>query len=172
MPLDVQAKLLRVLQEREVMRMGASRAIPIDVRVIAASNRGMPDLIAKRQFRDDLYYRLNVLSITIPALRDRAEYIPALANHFLKRYSTALGKPVFRISEQAFVEMKAYPWPGDIRELENTIERLVNLTDEGEIRSSELMPAPVAPVLRPRKGEPIKTLCEHEREIIAATLAG
>ena len=169
MPLDVQAKLLRVLQEREVIRIGGSRAIPIDVRVIAASNRDMKDAITHRQFREDLFYRLNVLGIAIPALRERIEDIPALAHHFLKRYATALGKPLFQISEPALRQMKDYPWPGNIRELENTIERLVNLADEHEISNFDLAPVPVPSTRRERA--PVKTLHEHERDIIAATLS-
>ena len=169
MPLDVQAKLLRVLQEREVMRIGGSRAIPIDVRVIAASNRDMKDAITHRQFRADLFYRLNVLGIAIPALRERIEDIPALAHHFLKRYATALGKPLFQISEPTLRQMKLYPWPGNIRELENTIERLVNLADEDEISNFDLAPVPVPSTRQERV--PVKTLREHERDIIAATLS-
>ncbi|CAO3436458.1 sigma-54 interaction domain-containing protein [Azospirillum doebereinerae] len=170
MPLDLQAKLLRVLQEREVTRIGATRPIPVDVRVIAASNRNLKDAIARREFRDDLYYRLHVVSITIPALKDRKSDIPMLATHFLRKYAATAGKPVFTISDAALRAMAGYDWPGNVRELENTLERLVVLSDGTEIQrfdppgdARERAPAPAdAPAL--------KTLRAHERDVIAATL--
>lgn len=170
MPLDLQAKLLRVLQEREVTRIGATRPIPIDVRVIAASNRNLKDAIARREFRDDLYYRLHVVSITIPALKDRRSDIPMLATHFLRKYAATAGKPVFTISDTALRAMTAYDWPGNVRELENTLERLVVLSDGTEIRQFDppgdaRMPPPSSTVV-----PAMKALREHERDVIAATL--
>jgi transcriptional regulator with PAS, ATPase and Fis domain len=130
LPMNAQAKLLRVIQEREVVRVGDTTGIPIDVRIICASNRELRSLVARNEFRADLFYRCNVLGIRIPALRERASDIPVLAEYFLSKYARLLGKPACRLSSLAIDEAIAYPWPGNIRELENTIERIVNLTQE------------------------------------------
>ncbi len=181
MPLDLQAKLLRVLQEREVTRIGATRPIPVDVRVIAASNRNLKDAIARREFRDDLYYRLHVVSIAIPALKDRKGDIPMLATHFLRKYAATAGRPVFTIADAALQSMADYDWPGNVRELENTLERLVVLSDGTEILRFDPPQDPLrdplrdlprdAPVAAPPAPPAGKTLRDHERDAIAATLA-
>jgi DNA-binding NtrC family response regulator len=170
MPLDLQAKLLRVLQEREVTRIGATRPIPVDVRVIAASNRNLKDAIARREFRDDLYYRLHVVSITIPALKDRRNDIPMLATHFLRKYAASAGKPVFTISDAALRSMAAYEWPGNVRELENTLERLVVLSEGAEIQRFDPPDDPRTPTPSPIAPPALRSLREHERDVIAATL--
>lgn len=133
LPLDVQAKLLRVLQEREVVRVGDHRALPVDVRVIAASNRDLRRMVADRLFREDLYYRCRVIEIEVPALRHRAQDVPLLAHHFLTRCAGLLDKPVYGFSAPAMQRLQAHAWPGNVRELENTIERAVNLCDHAEI---------------------------------------
>jgi DNA-binding NtrC family response regulator len=124
---NLQAKLLRVLQEHEIRRVGGKDWIPVDVRVVAATNRNLQELVNNRTFRHDLYYRLNVLPLHLPPLRERIEDIPALARHFLRRYSYENGKDVTAISDEAIALLVAYRWPGNIRELENAIERAVAL---------------------------------------------
>ena len=132
MSLPMQVKLLRVLQERTVRAVGGSSEVPVDVRVIAATNRDLQEMVEEKTFREDLYYRISVIPIAVPPLRDRHEDIPLLANHFLKRYAPAAGKNVVRISEQSIATLTAYDWPGNVRQLENTIERGVAM-ENGEV---------------------------------------
>ncbi|KXV03314.1 signal transduction protein [Caballeronia megalochromosomata] len=131
LPIDVQAKLLRVLQEREVTRIGDTRGIPVDVRIICASNRDLASMVLAKTFREDLYYRCNVIEITIPPLRERREDIRAMAALFLDRYCTRMHKPTPEIAEQALQQLEAHDWPGNVREIENLVEKLVNF-NEGE----------------------------------------
>jgi transcriptional regulator with PAS, ATPase and Fis domain len=121
----MQAKLLRVLQEHEIRRVGGKDWTKVDVRVIAATNQDLAELVKQRRFRHDLYYRLNVITLRLPPLRERVEDIPALAHYFLRRYSREHGKAVTSIATAAMDLLRAYPWPGNIRELENTLERAV-----------------------------------------------
>ena len=132
MTLPMQVKLLRVLQERTVRPVGGTREISTDVRVIAATNRDLDGLVAENTFREDLYYRLSVIPIRVPPLRDRREDIPLLVNHFLKKYAPAAGKSILRVHPQALDSLCGYEWPGNVRQLENTVERAVALemTDE------------------------------------------
>ena len=127
LPLTLQAKLLRVLQERRVRRIGSSQEIPVDVRIIAATNQELEKMVADGRFRADLYYRLNVIPLFVPALRERREDIPLLTRNFFQRFSIRLHKTVSTISETAMTKLIQYDWPGNIRELENVIERAVNL---------------------------------------------
>lgn len=127
LPLEMQAKLLRVLQERELDRIGGTKPVRIDVRVIAATNRDLAKMVAEKQFRDDLYYRLNVFPIQLPPLRERQEDIPLLAYYYLTRFATRLGKPTRQIHPETLSRLQAYGWPGNIRELENVLERAVIL---------------------------------------------
>jgi DNA-binding NtrC family response regulator len=136
--LATQVKLLRVLQEREFERVGGSQTLHVDVRVIAATNRDLKEMVAAGRFREDLYYRLNVINLPLPALRERATDIPALAMHFLKRYAAENGKPVEGISDAALAYIASYEWPGNVRELENVIERAVVLCDGTSIELSHL----------------------------------
>jgi transcriptional regulator with PAS, ATPase and Fis domain len=129
MPLDVQAKLLRVLQERQVTRIGATSSIAIDVRVIAAANRELRDLVERQSFREDLYYRLNVMRINLPALRERQEDIAALSDAFMRQSCAALHRRSIGLTPRAVGQLEAYHWPGNLRQLQNVIERLVNLVD-------------------------------------------
>jgi transcriptional regulator with PAS, ATPase and Fis domain len=133
LPIDVQAKLLRVLQEREVTRLGDTKGIPIDVRIICASNRDLETMVAAKEFREDLYYRCNVIEISIPPLRSRKVDITATASFFLNKYAALLNKKIFGFTEKALRQMNEYSWPGNVRELENLVERTVNLSDEGWI---------------------------------------
>ncbi|MFW5776956.1 MAG: sigma-54 interaction domain-containing protein, partial [Spirochaetota bacterium] len=137
----IQAKLLRVLQNGEVEKIGSNRPIKVRVRVICATHRDLPAMIANGEFREDLYYRINVFPITIPPLRERGSDILLLANHFVERYSEVHGNPVKRISSPAIDLLMSYHWPGNVRELENTIERAVILSEDGVIHSYHLPPS-------------------------------
>ena len=123
-----QVKLLRVLQHREVIPVGATEAIPIDTRIIAATNRDLEEEIKRGTFRRDLFYRLNVIAVHLPPLRDRREDVPLLAEAFLQRGAELRGEPVKRLSEIAATALIEYVWPGNVRELENALERAVILT--------------------------------------------
>lgn len=125
MPLDLQAKLLRVLQEGEFERLGGSQTIKVDVRVLAATNRQLEKEIEEKKFREDLFYRLNVFPVINPPLRDRKEDIPALTQHFLKKYESNIGRRIHKIPAATLKKLKAYDWPGNIRELENIVERFM-----------------------------------------------
>jgi two-component system response regulator PilR (NtrC family) len=127
MTLAMQVKLLRVLQERLVRPVGGTGEIPVDVRVIAATNRDLERLVAEGSFREDLYYRLSVIPVVVPPLRERPEDIPLLANHFLKKYARAAGKNITHIDAESLRALGSYEWPGNVRQLENTIERAVAL---------------------------------------------
>jgi formate hydrogenlyase transcriptional activator len=143
LPMDTQTKLLRVLQEGEFEPVGSSKTIKIDVRVIAASNRDLAADVASGRFRADLYYRLNVFPIQVPPLRARAEDIPALAQYFLERFARKLGKPLRAIDPETLAMLKAHSWPGNIRDLQNTIERAVILSEGDMLRVEwQLAPAP------------------------------
>ncbi len=143
MTLAMQVKLLRVLQERTVRPVGSAAEISIDVRVIAATNRDLDKSVAENLFREDLYYRLNVIPILVPPLRERPEDIPLLANHFLKKYATAAGRSILRVHAGSLASLCDYEWPGNVRQLENTVERAVALETSAELHV-------VLPVERPK----------------------
>lgn len=126
--LSTQAKLLRVIQEMKIRRIGRYEEKPIDVRIIAATNRDLEEMVQKGEFREDLYYRLNVVPITIPSLKERRADIPLLAEHFLSRYVKSIEKPPKTLTARAMAFLVNYDWPGNVRELQNMIERAVNLT--------------------------------------------
>jgi transcriptional regulator with PAS, ATPase and Fis domain len=128
MPLQLQSKLLRVLQEREVPRIGSSEPVPVDVRVIAASNSNLLEAVADRRFREDLYYRLKVVALRMPPLRERASDIPALAEHFLSKIAEQEGAERKRISPDAIETLMRYSWPGNVRQLEHALESAVALS--------------------------------------------
>ena len=129
---DLQAKLLRVLQEREVERIGSDKPIRVDIRVIAATNTNLEDAVSRAKFRQDLYFRLNVVPVSIPPLRERKEDIPLLANHFLNKFNVAFNKRIPGFGEKAIDVLTRYHWPGNIRELENLVERIVVLSTDDE----------------------------------------
>lgn len=141
LPLDLQVKLLRVLQEGEVRRVGDTKQLKIDTRVVAATIKDLKEEIRNNRFREDLYYRLNVIEIKMPPLRARSGDIPALAAYFIAKFARKLGKPVKTLSRGASVALKHYPWPGNIRELENVIERAM-LLEEGPAIRGESLPIP------------------------------
>ena len=138
MDLSLQAKLLRVLQEREVERLGSRKSIKLDVRVLATSNRDLKQYVSEGNFREDLYYRLNVFPITWPALCERKGDIEPLAKHLVERHCTKLGMPVPVLSEQAINKLVNYPWPGNVRELVNVVERAVVLSKDDLITAHDL----------------------------------
>ncbi|MBI5071216.1 MAG: sigma-54-dependent Fis family transcriptional regulator [Deltaproteobacteria bacterium] len=188
-PVEMQVKLLRALQESEFERVGGIKTIRVDVRLIAATNRDLKALIADGRFREDLYYRLNVVPIALPPLRERREDIPLLAAHFLEKYNARLGKRVERVEEEAIQLLMAYHWPGNIRELENLMERSVLFADGPAILATSLpdslrergpIGAPIAAVgslgaITAPSGASMKEIvrqaqAELERELIARAL--
>jgi two-component system response regulator PilR (NtrC family) len=140
LPLSIQVKLLRSIQERVIRRVGGTDDIKIEVRLVAATNRDLEDMVKKGTFREDLYYRLNVIQIKAPPLRDRKDDVPTLARHFLKKYNERLNKTVNGISEEAMASLKSYSYPGNVRELENIIERTVALEAGATILPESLPP--------------------------------
>ncbi len=173
-PMSLQAKLLRVLQDKEVRRVGSNQHTKVDVRFIAASNLDLAEEVKRHRFRGDLFYRLNVIQIQIPPLRERRDDILFLAHHFLKKYQKESGKPVMGISESALSLLAKYPWPGNVRELENAIERAVILA-----RGEQVLPEDLPSTLTGGRDdysvlekvlERQLTLEELEREYIARVL--
>jgi len=138
LPLDTQAKLLRALQEQEFERVGGSKTIHVDTRIIAATNRDLADDVEQGTFRSDLYYRLNIFPIELPPLRERKEDIPLLASHFCEKFAGRMGKEVTGVSPSAMAVLERYDWPGNVRELANLIERAVILTDDRLVRTEHL----------------------------------
>jgi two-component system response regulator PilR (NtrC family) len=157
LPLSIQVKLLRSLQERVIRRVGATDDIKVDVRIIAATNRHLEDMVQKGTFRQDLYYRLNVIHIKTPSLRERKEDIPILAHHFLKKYNDKLHKNISSISTEAMENLKKYDYPGNVRELENMIERTVAL--EG---GATVLPESLPPLVNTSSGRKLASSNEIE----------
>lgn len=182
MPLPVQAKLLRVLQEREIEPLGSNRIVPIDVRVIAATSRDLPALVREGKFRADLYYRLNVIPIIVPPLRNRRDDIPAIADHILERLAIAIGPPTRELSAGGMAALKRYDWPGNVRELHNVLERVLAATDDYVLTEAHVeaalagaAPRPTAPPQPFEDGAAEaqslpNLLQEAERSAIAAAL--
>jgi DNA-binding NtrC family response regulator len=134
----LQVKLLRVLQEKEFEAVGSEKTVKVDARVIAATNKDLEDLVRQKKFREDLFYRLNVIPIRIPPVEERREDIPILLNHFLEKYNLQKGRNIEGISDEAMEILFEYPWPGNVREIENLVERLVVIKGEGVIESEDL----------------------------------
>ena len=139
MPIALQSKLLRVLQERELTRIGGTKSIKLDIRVIAATNQNLEEIVKKKLFRQDLYYRLNVIPIIIPPLRNRKEDIVLLAHSFLEKYNIKYDKNLV-LDNRIVGLLEQYNWPGNVRQLQNTIERCLNLVDDGEVITLEHIP--------------------------------
>ena len=139
MPLSVQASILRVLETKEVTRIGGSVTNHVDVRIIAATNRNLIEAVQEKQFREDLYYRLNVLRLELPALCERKSDIPLLADYFIENYMVRLQKKNISLSPNAYQALSNYHWPGNVRELENIIERAINLTEENTIIDEKMI---------------------------------
>jgi len=140
-PMATQVRLLRVLQEGEFKRVGAAESVKVDVRVIAATHRDLPKLVKTGKFREDLFYRLNVINIPLPPLRERVDDVPLLAHHFLRRYAERLGKKVRTVAPEAIELLCGYRWPGNVRELENALERAVVLCRGDTVAATDLPPA-------------------------------
>ena len=172
MPASLQVKLLRALQEREVTPLGATEPISFDARIIAATNRSLDSEVTENRFREDLFYRLSVISFTVPALRDRREDIPLLARFFIKKFSQESGLPEKRISDEAMQKLINYHWRGNVRELQNAIERGVTLSDE-QIELTHLPQNVIEENIGTKDltGQ-IITLEELERRYILETMAG
>jgi DNA-binding NtrC family response regulator len=177
-PLDTQAKLLRVIQEKEFMRLGGVETLKADVRIVAATNADLDGAVAAGQFREDLFYRLNVITLQLPPLRKRGEDIPLLAQHFLARYARENEKQIHEIAPRAMEVLLDYHWPGNVRELENIIERAVVLST-GELLGVDLLPAGVrqpetggfAPPALPTNGISFKdAVSDYERALIVKAL--
>jgi formate hydrogenlyase transcriptional activator len=171
-PLELQPKLLRVLQEREFERLGSTRTVKVDVRLVTATNRDLSQMIAKREFREDLFYRINVFPIALPPLRERREDIPVLVRYFTQKYARRMNKRIETIPGESMEALARWNWPGNVRELENFLERCVILTRGSvlhlplaELRNEVSEPAapPVAPAV-------LTTLEEAEREHILRAL--
>jgi two-component system response regulator PilR (NtrC family) len=178
MPLPMQVKLLRALQERTIRRVGGNEEIEVDVRVIAATNRNLEGLVQEKRLREDLYYRLNVIPIRLPPLRERREDIPILARHFLERFGREADRRVTGISEEAMARLLGYSWPGNVRELENVIERAVALETTDTVMAERLPDLFAAPrSVEPRAAATLGggfSLDDHlnriERELVAEAL--
>jgi DNA-binding NtrC family response regulator len=169
MPPAAQVKLLRVLQDRSVRRLGGTATREVNVRFIAATNRSLRDLVRERRFREDLYYRLDVMTLELPPLRERPRDIRLLAEHFVRRFATEYGQPAPRIAAAAMDRLLAHPWPGNVRELENTLHRAVIEARNGEVAPGDLaLDAAVSPSAADLAGRSWETV---ERELILATLA-
>lgn len=181
MDLRLQAKLLRVVQEREVERLGGKAPVPVDIRIIATTNREMKKEIKDGRFREDLFYRLNIFPLTLPPLRERTEDLGLLAEHFMRRFSAKYSRGLERISDEATEYIKRYPWPGNIRELENTIERAVLVSTGtmleidgllmGQDLEGRMEPCALVPP-KESSGRSVKamTLREMEKGLICRTL--
>ena len=168
LPLELQPKLLRALQEQEFERLGSSQTIRVNVRVVAATNQNLAELVANKQFRADLYYRLNVIPIDLPPLRERVEDIPLLVNHFVRKFSVRLNKPIDFVPPDMMEGLKAYDWPGNIRELQNFLERAVVFSFESALRFplTSLKPAARQPLAVASS----RTLAEADRQHILEVL--
>jgi formate hydrogenlyase transcriptional activator len=164
-PLELQSKLLRVLQEREFERLGSSRTIRVDFRLVAATNRNLIEMVANGQFRRDLYYRLSVFPVEIPPLRDRAEDIPILAWHFVKKYALQMNKRIDKILPEDMEALAHHGWPGNVRELQNVVERSVVVSPGATLALSR----PTEPKRIESSRDP-RTLAEAEREHILRVL--
>src|SRR5262249_43423490 len=165
LPIELQPKLLRAIQEQAFERLGSSQPTRVDVRIVAATNENLEDLIGDRRFRMDLYYRLNVFPITLPPLRQRRDDIPLLVNHFVRVYAGRHTKSITGVPDKVLTALVEYEWPGNIRELQNFIERSVVLTKGAELR------APVAELVNTRGAIPgARTLADAQRAHIISVL--
>ena len=171
MPLSMQVKLLHVIQERRILRVGGVTPIDLDIRVIAATNRDLKAEVARGRFREDLYYRLNVVGFTLPRLVERREDIPLLIAHFIERYALLFHKRVAGVDPEALRTLLAYDFPGNVRELENIVERAVALCESDTVGLADLPPDIQAMDFDPVEGDRLESLQEMERQHIARVLA-
>jgi two-component system, NtrC family, response regulator HydG len=169
MSLPMQVKFLRVLQDKEVRMVGSTRTRKVDVRILAATNKNLHDLVKKNAFREDLFYRLNVITINLPPLRDRGDDVLLLIRYFVDRFTAEAGRPPFRFSESALRILQNYNWPGNVRELENVVQRLALMNDGELVEAADLPQLMRFSALR--KPSLTRTLAEVEREYISNVLA-
>ena len=167
LPLDLQPKLLRVLQEQEFERLGSNRTIRVDVRVLAATNQDLEQMVRERRFRADLFYRLSVFPILLPPLRERREDIPLLAEHFLHKLAPRMNRDLRHIPKEVMEVLRLHDWPGNIRELQNVIERAVIMSSGPDLR---LPPGELKQLVRPNTPSAILTLADAERDHILQVL--
>ena len=167
-PPALQPKLLRVLQEQEFERLGSTRTHQVDVRLVAATNRDLEEMVNRGQFRSDLYYRLNVFPVQLPPLRERPEDIPALVTHFVERFGHRMGREIESIPPETMSALASYQWPGNIRELQNLIERAVILSNDGVLPNP--LPAAGTRGIAIGSAAPVTTLKDSERTLILHTL--
>jgi formate hydrogenlyase transcriptional activator len=170
-PLELQPKLLRVLQEREFERLGSTRTKKVDVRVVAATHRNLEEMILEKQFRRDLYYRLNVFPISIPPLRERPEDIPLLVRHFVQQFAKRMNKRIESISSETMQALTRYPWPGNIRELQNIMERAVVVYEKGNLSVKKSWLSRESFHSEPATQSLIKRSAMEDRRMIGAALA-
>jgi formate hydrogenlyase transcriptional activator len=170
-PLELQPKLLRVLQEREFERLGSARTKKVDTRVVAATHRDLEEMIVEKQFRSDLYYRLNVFPISIPPLRERREDIPLLVQHFARHFAQRMNKVIDAISFETMEALTRYAWPGNIRELQNVIERAVVVYEKGTLSVKKSWLSREGSHTEPAKHPALKAPAMNDREIVGAALA-
>jgi len=166
MPLELQPKILRALQEREFERLGSAQTVQVNVRVVAATNQDLAQLVSKKLFRADLFYRLNVIPLCLPALRERVQDIPALTEFFVAKFAARLNKPIDSIPEEVMAVLKAHDWPGNIRELQNFIERAVLFSPGSVLR----LPLDFNQVVKQPSENASRTLADADREHILETL--
>jgi two-component system response regulator HydG len=167
---SMQAKLLRVIQNKEIVRVGSTRVIHVDVRIVAATNKDLKRLVEKNLFREDLFYRLNVIDILLPPLRNRREDLPLLVNHFVANLAKEIGIDPFSFSDRALKAMTGYPWPGNIRELENLIQKMAVVVEDDQVKVSDL-PEQMRFTIEGKMGSNC-TLAEVERAHIEKVLSG
>ncbi len=168
-PQSLQPKLLRVLQEQEFERLGSARTHQVDVRLVAATNRDLMEMVKRKEFRSDLYYRLNVFPVVLPPLRARREDIPALVTHFVETFGRRMDKKIDHIPPETMFALSSYPWPGNIRELQNLIERAVILSNEG-VLSNPLSTQRMSEINQVAVSTAPTTLRDSERTLIVHTL--
>jgi formate hydrogenlyase transcriptional activator len=166
LPLELQPKLLRALQEREFERLGSGQTVRVNVRVVAATNQDLGQLVSRKLFRADLFYRLNVIPICLPPLRERVQDIPALTEFFVAKFAAALNKPIDVIPDEVIAVLKAHDWPGNIRELQNFIERAVLFSPGSVLR----LPLDLNQTVRQSSESAARTLADADREHILETL--
>jgi transcriptional regulator with GAF, ATPase, and Fis domain len=175
-PLALQPKLLRVLQEQQFERLGSGRTHQVDVRLVAATNRDLKEMVAHNEFRSDLYYRLNVFPVSLPPLRERREDIPTLVEHFVGIFSRRMRRPIHHVPPETLAAFSSYPWPGNIRELQNLVERAVILARDGVLPNplpTAVAPVTLSPATEKRLREPESvpmTLRDSERALILQAL--
>jgi Nif-specific regulatory protein len=176
MPLSIQSKLLRVLQEGEVRPLGSTKVIHVNVRIVSATNRNIEKEVQERRFREDLYYRLNGFPVRVPPLRERREDIPLLAGFFLSRYAEEIGKPSGGFAQETMELLQGYDWPGNVRELENEVQRIVIQLDPGAFATADLLSPRIRQVdgvvdrAQPKKGTLKEMMDQVERHLLIEAL--